>query len=77
MNTENNIKLYIIGKVDCLRFAATQFIIEDNIKNNNIKIHSQYEMYFETQFDIFIQKLLKDNVDANLAKSPIIYSIVY
>jgi hypothetical protein len=75
MNIQNTLKLHIVGKVDCLRYSATKFIIDDCIKNN-IKIEAHYELYFETQFDIFVQKLLKDNIDANVAKSPVIYSIV-
>jgi hypothetical protein len=76
MNKDHNIKLHIVGKIDCLRLASTKFIIDDAMKNNNLKIETSYELYFETQFDIFVQKLLRDNIDANVAKSPVIYTIV-
>jgi hypothetical protein len=76
MKKENNIKLHIISKIDCLRLAATKHIIQDSINLNNMKIETTYELYFETQFDNYIQKLLKDNFDSNIAKSPIIYTIV-
>ena len=76
MNKENKIQLLVIGRIDCFRVAALKYIVKDYNKINNNTLHVDFELHFETNFEKFREKLLKDNVDSAVAISPVVYLIV-
>jgi hypothetical protein len=69
------IKLKIIARVDCLNLAALKYIIDDYNKKSKNGLEVNYEIHFETYFNIYRDTLIRQNIEPSLIVSPIIYLV--
>jgi hypothetical protein len=75
-NEANTIIIYVLGRLDCTKVTLCKQIAEKIVKNSKRKylIRFEFEIKFETQFDLLKENLIKEDLDfLSFQSSPIIY----
>ena len=74
MSEEKSMTIYILGRYDCPRLTHCKALISDLISKNPSFQKVEFITCFETQFDLYRDELMKENLSfVNYTYSPIIY----
>ena len=74
MSTDKSMTIYILGRYDCPRLTHCKALVSDLISNSPSFQKVEFLTCFETQFDLFRDELMKENLGfVNFTYSPIIY----
>jgi hypothetical protein len=73
-NEDNTIIVNVLGRLDCPKVTLCKQIAQNFIKNSTFLINFDFQIEFETQFELLREKLLKEGMEIlSLKSSPIIY----
>ena len=62
-NESNTITVYVLGRLDCPKVTLCKQIAEAITKNPNFLIRFNFQIEFETQFELLREKLLKEDTE--------------